>query len=147
MAPETDVMQAALVRLPHGPEFRFIDRLLSLDPGVRASGIYLLRGDEPFLAGHFPDAPIMPGVLMIEAIAQLAGIAAQRQFCAAEPLRLTAVRAAKIKGAVAPGQQLRVEAEITGRLGGLVQAHGSISVGAETQPIVTAQVTLSGAGE
>ena len=70
-------LQSALATLPHGPEFRFIDELTELEPGKSATGIFALKGNEAFLAGHFPGQPIMPAVLQIEAIAQMAGIAAQ----------------------------------------------------------------------
>src|SRR5207237_1381908 len=80
--------------LPHGPEFRFLDRLLSLEPGKSAAGEYAVRGDEPFLRGHFPGRPMMPGVLLVEAAAQLAGVVAQSDQ-AIPPLpglKLTAIR-------------------------------------------------------
>ena len=64
----------ALARLPHGPEFRFVDRLLELDPGKSGAGEYRVRGDQPFLRGHFPGDPVFPGVLMIEGMAQTAGV-------------------------------------------------------------------------
>ena len=67
----------SLKLLPHGPEFRFIDRLLTLDPGTSGSAEYTVKGTEPFLRGHFPGEPLMPGVLLIEAAAQLAGVVAQ----------------------------------------------------------------------
>src|SRR5258708_37194883 len=67
----------ALRFLPHGPEFRFLDRVLSLDPGRSGTGEYRVRGDEPFLLGHFPGNPIFPGVLVVEAAAQLAGLVGQ----------------------------------------------------------------------
>ena len=70
-------MKDALAFLPHGPEFRFVDRLLTLDPGKNGSGEYKVRGDEPFLRGHFPGQPLFPGVLLVEAAAQLAGTVAQ----------------------------------------------------------------------
>ena len=73
----SDSLSNALAALPHGPEFRFIDRLLALAPGQSGEGEYTLRGDEPFLSGHFPGHPLMPGVLLIEAAAQLAGTVAQ----------------------------------------------------------------------
>jgi 3-hydroxyacyl-[acyl-carrier-protein] dehydratase len=134
----------ALDHLPHGPEFRFIDRLLDLAPGEHGIAEYKVRGDEPFLRGHFPNQPLMPGVLLVEAGAQLAGVVAQSDP-AREPLRdlkLTAIRTAKILGSAIPGETLRIEARIAGRMGGLVQATVSIDVAGKT--ILRAEVTLSG---
>ena len=136
--------QSALHALPHGPSFRFLDELESLTPGSEATAVYLVRGDEAFLEGHFPDHPMMPGVILIEAIAQLGGVVAQTdpETPAMSDLRLTAVRAAKILGAAVPGDRLEVRAKVEGRLGGLVQIEGQV-----TGPhglLATARVTLSG---
>jgi 3-hydroxyacyl-[acyl-carrier-protein] dehydratase len=65
-----------LSMLPHGPEFLFITKVHEVDRGKRASGEWVVLGDEPFFAGHFPGKPIVPGVLLIESLAQLAGLAA-----------------------------------------------------------------------
>ena len=137
-------MAKALGFLPHGPEFRFIDRLLTLDPGKNGVGEYKLRGDEPFLRGHFPDQPLMPGVLLIEAAAQLAGTVAQSdpQIPPLAGLKLTALRGAKILGTARPGEVVRVEARLSGRLGNLVQASASASVNG--QLVLQAELTLSG---
>ena len=70
-------LQRALNLLPHGADFRFLDRLTKLDPGQSGAGEYRVRGDEPFLRGHFPGEPMFPGVLLAEAAAQLAGVVAQ----------------------------------------------------------------------
>src|SRR5687768_14947902 len=137
---------AALSRLPHGPEFRFVDRVLSLQPGQQAVGEYLVRGDEPFLRGHFPGQPILPGVILLEAATQLAGIVVQSDP-AIPPmpgLKLTAIRQAKILGTARPGEAVKLEARLTGRMGRLVQANVSASVDAGV--ILRAEITLSGEG-
>src|SRR3954454_14499121 len=105
-------MNDALKLLPHGPEFRFIDRLSKLDPGKSGAGEYTVRGDEPFLRGHFPGQPIFPGVLLVEAAAQLAGTVAQGdpQIQPLAGLKLTAMRGIKILGTARPGEVINVEA-------------------------------------
>jgi 3-hydroxyacyl-[acyl-carrier-protein] dehydratase len=119
-----DELQRALSLLPHGAEFRFVDRLTKLEPGRNGAGEYTVRGDEPFLRGHFPGHPIFPGVLLIEAAAQLAGVVAQSdpKIPPLENLKLTALRNVKISGTARPGETIQLEATITGRLGNLVQA-------------------------
>lgn len=130
--------------LPHGPEFRFLDRVLSLTPGKEGSGEYRVRGDEEFLRGHFPGDPILPGVLLIEAAAQLAGVVAQSDPVLAPlaGLKLTALRRVKILGAARPGDVVRLEASVIGRLGNLVQAQARGQVGDTL--VLTAELTLSG---
>ena len=139
-----DDLTNALRHLPHGPEFRFIDRLLSLDPGKTGVGEYTVRGNEPFLKGHFPGEPLFPGVLLVEAAAQLAGTVAQSDP-ALTPLRglkLTALRGVKILGTAKPGEVIRLEAQITGRLANLVET--SATAWLNGQVVLQAQLTLSG---
>jgi 3-hydroxyacyl-[acyl-carrier-protein] dehydratase len=69
-----DTGQALLDRLPHRRPFRFLDEVTDLAAGQYGEGIWRVRGDEEFLAGHFPGDPIVPGVLITEALAQLAGL-------------------------------------------------------------------------
>lgn len=128
MSYEPDLVQA-LSSLPHGPEFRFIDELIELQPGVSARARWTLKGSEEFLRGHFPGHALLPGVIMIEALAQLGGILAQTRpgIAPMADLRLTAVRQFKILGSIVPGQSLVIEAKLEGSMDGIVQASGSIT--------------------
>lgn len=137
-------MHDALKSLPHGPEFRFVDRLEHLDPGKSGSGEYTVRGDEPFLRGHFPDQPIFPGVLLVEAAAQLAGTVAQSdpQIQPLARLKLTAMRGIKILGTARPGEVIQLEAKILSRLGNLIQAQVNAKVNG--QIVMQGELTLSG---
>ena len=140
----TSDLNQALARLPHGHEFRFIDRLLLLEPGKKGVGEYRVKGDEPFLRGHFPGEPIFPGVLLVEGSAQLAGTVAQCDP-AIPPLpglKLTAISKMKILGSARPGENIRFEAEITGRMANLIQA--TVRAYIVDQRILEGQITLSG---
>ena len=144
MKSDDEALRAALRFLPHGPEFRFVDTLVSLIPGKEGVGEYRVRGDESFLRGHFPGEPLFPGVLLVEAAAQLAGVVAQSDP-AIPPLaglKLTAFRNVKILGTARPGETLRLEARITGRLASLIQAQATASVA--SRPVLHADLTLSG---
>ncbi len=134
----------ALEFLPHGPEFRFLDKVLSLTPGKEGAGEYRVRGDEPFLRGHFPGDPIFPGVLLVEAAAQLAGVVAQSDpvITPLAGLKLAALRGVKILGAARPGDVVQLEARVIGRLGNLIQAEARGRIGDKL--VLTAELTLSG---
>ncbi|HTH47678.1 MAG TPA: 3-hydroxyacyl-ACP dehydratase FabZ family protein [Candidatus Limnocylindria bacterium] len=144
MTPPTDPLTTALAALPHGPEFRFVDRLLALEPGVSGTGEYVLRGDEAFLRGHFPGEPLLPGVLLVEAAAQLAGVVAQSD--PAHPplpgLKLTAIRAAKILGTARPGETVTLHARISARMGNLVSAQATATLRGTL--VLQCEVTLAG---
>ena len=144
MSATPDILLLAMRSLPHGPEFRFVDRMLSLTPGVRGVGEYKVRGDEYYLRGHLPGEPILPGVLLVEAAAQVAGMVAQED--PANPrwprMKLTALRGVKIFGSARPGDTLRIEAAITGILGSLIQAEVAAFI-TETK-VLSAELTLAG---
>jgi 3-hydroxyacyl-[acyl-carrier-protein] dehydratase len=133
-----------LLALPHGPEFRFLDEITALDRGVSGAGSYSIRGDEPFLKGHFPGRAMWPGVIMVEAIAQLGGVIAQSDPAhpSLDDLRLTSVRNAKILGTAHPGDILIVRATVEGRMGNLIQIAGTVSNGATI--LASATVMLGG---
>lgn len=143
-------LSQVLKGLPHGEGFRFVDELTDWQPGESACGRYLVKGSESFLEAHFPGDPMMPGVILVEAIAQLAGLAAQQGDSNEDfNLRLAAVRQAKILAAARPGDQLFIYTTITARMGGLIQAEGHIDLvvkGSEDRVLLAkAQITLSGA--
>ena len=139
-----EILELAMKSLPHGPEFRFVDRMVSLTPGKEGVGEYRVRGDEFYLRGHLPGEPILPGVLLVEAGAQVAGMVAQED--PANPtwprMKLTALRAVKILGSARPGDTLRIEAVITGHLGALIQAEVSASIA--NIRVLSAELTLAG---
>lgn len=134
----------ALSLLPHGAEFRFIDRLLTLQPGKEGTAEFTPKGDETFLRGHFPGEPLFPGVLLVEAAAQLAGVVAQSDpgIAPLAGLKLTAIRHAKILGTAKPGDKVLLRATVTGRMKNLIQASASADVMERT--ILETVITLSG---
>ncbi len=107
--------------LPHRPPFRFVDAVDECDPGVSALARYRVTGDEAFLAGHFPGNPIMPGVLMIEALAQAGAVAVLSQEENRGKLALFAgIDDVRFKRVVRPGDELTLTCELQaarGRIG------------------------------
>lgn len=103
--------------LPHRPPFLFVDRLVELAPGERVRGQWRLSGDEWFFSGHFPGRPILPGVLMVEALAQLGACAllADDRYAGKLPLFGGADKV-RFRRQVVPGDVLDLEVTM-GRLG------------------------------
>lgn len=136
--------EQALQSLPHGLEFRFVDELTVLEPGQKVSALYRLRGEAEFFKGHFPEQPILPAVLMIEAIAQAGGIAAQTdpKIPAMKNVRLTAVRQVKIYGTAFPEDVIQIESSVQGRMANLILIQGQVRLG--EQILAEGQITLSG---
>ncbi len=102
-------------RLPHRYPFLMVDRILELEPGKRAVALKNVTINEPHFTGHYPGHPIMPGVLIIEALAQVGGLAVlsgeTTDSSEVVPL-LTGVDKARFRKPVVPGDQLRLEVEI-----------------------------------
>ena len=103
--------------LPHRPPFLLVDRIIEMEPGKRIVGIKNVTMNEPFFVGHFPNFPVMPGVLIIEAMAQTGGVLAlQDAAIGSDKLVLfAAIEEAKFRRPVVPGDQLRLELEVLQR--------------------------------
>jgi 3-hydroxyacyl-[acyl-carrier-protein] dehydratase len=134
----TDVSLNPKDWLPHREPFLFLDSLLSLEPGVRASGEWTLNGDEWFFAGHFPGRPTTPGVLLLESIAQCGAVVvlADPRYVGRLPL-FGGVENARFRRQVLPGDTVLVECEMTklsargGKGFGRVSVEGNVAAEAE----------------
>jgi len=108
-------IQGILERLPHRHPFLLVDRVTELEPDRFVRGLKNVSVNEPFFVGHFPGRPVMPGVLIIEAMAQLAGVLAlvsgERRHDDGTLFYLAGTDRARFKRPVVPGDQLRMEAD------------------------------------
>jgi len=107
--------------LPHRPPFLLVDRVTSWTPGVKLVALKSVTMNEPHFAGHFPGHPVMPGVLILEALAQAGGLLAILSLSPEEVRRkvtyLMGIDAARFRKPVVPGDQLELVVEVTRRKG------------------------------
>ncbi|MGI9049147.1 MAG: 3-hydroxyacyl-ACP dehydratase FabZ [Rubrobacteraceae bacterium] len=118
--------------IPHRYPFLLVDRVEEVEPGVRAVGMKNVTQNEPFFQGHFPDYPVMPGVLIVEAMAQVGAVGVMSNEDFQGKLALFAgIDNVRFRRQVIPGDVLRMEVEIS-RLKGVVgRGHGRATVDGE----------------
>lgn len=115
--------------LPHREPFLLVDEILELEPGVSARARWTLRADLAFFAGHFPGNPITPGVLIVESLAQTAGLAAMSLPENAGRLALFAgIEKVRFRRPVRPGETLVLQMRMTRQRGPMGWAEGDARV-------------------
>ena len=129
-------IQQILKRLPHRYPMLLVDRVLEIDPGKRVRALKNVSVNEHFFEGHFPQRPVMPGVLMLEALAQTAALLSFESM-GQEPdadtvVYFVGIDGARFKRVVEPGDQLILEASIDRARGGIYKYKTRASVDGET---------------
>jgi 3-hydroxyacyl-[acyl-carrier-protein] dehydratase len=115
--------------LPHRYPFLMVDKVIELEPDVKAVGIKNVTINEPFFQGHFPNNPVMPGVLIVEALAQVAGILAFRSGVQGKTVYFMSIEKVKFRKIVQPGDQLKLVVNVTHKRGNVWKFSGNAFVG------------------
>jgi 3-hydroxyacyl-[acyl-carrier-protein] dehydratase len=129
--------------LPHRYPFLLVDRIVDVQPGVSITGIKNVTMNEPFFQGHFPGQPIMPGVLIVEAMAQVAGVMAFSSGVEGKSVFFMSIEKAKFRRPVVPGDQIKLEIKLLQQRGNVWKFSGSALVDGKTasEAEFTAMVT------
>jgi beta-hydroxyacyl-ACP dehydratase FabZ len=131
--------------LPHRYPFLLVDRILEIEGEKRIVGLKNVTINEPFFQGHFPGAPVMPGVLIIECMAQVAGVMIYRDMPEKHRklIYFTGIENAKFRRPVLPGDQLRIEMHLLNRRTNFGKMNGQATVDGKlvAEAIVTFAIT------
>jgi 3-hydroxyacyl-[acyl-carrier-protein] dehydratase len=112
--------------LPHREPFVFVDRVITRVPGESAEAVKTFPPETAFFVGHFPGAPLVPGVILAEALAQTAGLAAGQ---AGKSFRLAALKSMKFPAAMGPNEEVHLHARKLAAVGGLWQFETRATIG------------------
>ena len=127
--------------LPHRYPFLMIDRIADIEAGIRAVGLKNVSGNEPFFQGHFPQEPVMPGVLMVEALAQTGAVAIlSLEENKGKIAYFGGIKNCRFRGKVVPGDKLRLETTIIKCKGPVGVGHAVASV--DGKVVVDAELTF-----
>lgn len=133
--------------LPHRYPFLLVDRVVELEPNKRVLAYKNVSINEPFFQGHFPGKPVMPGVLVIEALAQAGGLLTQLSSAPGDPLTetfyLVKVDNAKFSNMVGPGDRLELDVELRRRIRNMAQYVGVARV--DGQQVACAEILCAAA--
>lgn len=137
---DLDILQIQAL-LPHRYPFLLVDRIIEVEDAKRIVGIKNVTANEQFFQGHFPGRPIMPGVLLLEVMAQVGGVLARKTAMGRgrPTVFLTGIEKAKFRRPVVPGDQLRVEVEVIRRKDPFWKMSGKIEV--ESSLVCEAEMT------
>jgi beta-hydroxyacyl-ACP dehydratase FabZ len=129
-----------LKQLPHRYPILLVDRVLELEKGVRIKALKNVSINEPHFQGHFPHRPVMPGVLQMEAMAQVAGILVLKEIPDRHQklVLLASVDGAKFRRPVRPGDQLRIEMKMISKKATICKMSGEVTV----DGVIVAEATL-----
>ena len=118
--------------IPHRYPFLLVDRIIEVEEGKRAVGIKNVSANEPFFSGHFPEYPVMPGVLIVEALAQVGAVSVlMKEENKGKTPFFAGIDSCRFKKQVTPGDQLRLEVEMTRVRGSIGKGKGVATVDGE----------------
>lgn len=129
--------------LPHRYPFLLVDKIIDMTPNEKVTGIKNVTINEPFFQGHFPGNPVMPGVLIVEAMAQVAGILAFKSGVEGTGVLFMSIERVKFRRPIVPGDQIIFEVNVMHRRGtvwkfsGIAKVNEKIAAEAEFTAMVT----------